>query len=68
MREEKLICETEGIRLDRFVSEQLDLSRSRIQQLIDDGQIREEGSHEELMRLGGKYAELYRFGKSDVSM
>ncbi|MBQ6452113.1 MAG: RluA family pseudouridine synthase [Solobacterium sp.] len=39
MREEKLICETEGIRLDRFVSEQLDLSRSRIQQLIDDGQI-----------------------------
>ena len=36
--------------------------------LIDDGQIREEGSHEELMRLGGQYAELYRFGKSDVTM
>ncbi len=30
--------------------------------LIDDGQIREEGTHESLMRLNGQYAELYRFG------
>ena len=30
--------------------------------LIDDGQIREEGTHEALMRLNGQYAELYRFG------
>ena len=29
--------------------------------LIDDGEIREEGSHEELMVLGGQYAELYRY-------
>lgn len=32
--------------------------------LIDEGEIREEGTHEELMRLNGQYAELYRFGGS----
>ena len=29
--------------------------------LIDDGQIREEGTHQELMIADGQYAELYRF-------
>ncbi len=31
--------------------------------LIDDGKIREEGTHEELMALGGQYAQLYRFSE-----
>ena len=34
--------------------------------LIDDGQIREEGTHEELMRMNGRYAELTRFSDTTV--
>lgn len=29
--------------------------------LIDDGQIKEEGTHEQLMAAGGQYAQLYRY-------
>ena len=32
--------------------------------LIDDGEIREEGTHEELMRKDGQYAQLYRFSSA----
>ena len=35
--------------------------------LIDDGQIREEGTHEELMQMNGRYAELTRFSDTTVS-
>ena len=34
--------------------------------LIDDGQIREEGTHEELMQMNGRYAELTRFSDTTV--
>ena len=32
--------------------------------LIDEGEIKEEGTHEQLMQANGKYAELYRYSES----
>ena len=32
--------------------------------LIDEGEIKEEGTHEQLMHANGKYAELYRYSES----
>ncbi|MDO4869017.1 MAG: ABC transporter ATP-binding protein [Bacillota bacterium] len=31
--------------------------------LIDEGEIKEEGTHQELMELGGRYAELYQYSE-----
>ncbi|MBQ1467294.1 MAG: RluA family pseudouridine synthase [Solobacterium sp.] len=39
MRKEEWITEEEGIRIDKLVSDQLDLSRSRVQMLVDEGKI-----------------------------
>ena len=35
--------------------------------LIDDGEIREEGTHEELMQFNGQYADLYRFSGTEAA-
>ncbi len=44
-----------------FISHRLSsaVSADRIY-LIEDGSVAESGSHEELMRLGGKYAQMFR--------
>ena len=43
MNIEKIVSDIEGIRVDKFVSDKLDISRSRVQQLLENGFITIDG-------------------------
>ena len=36
--------------------------------LIDDGEIKERGSHETLMKINGKYAEMYKMQQEQYAL
>ena len=40
MEIKKIIVDESGKRIDKYISEKLDLTRSRVQKLIDDGKAR----------------------------
>ena len=43
MNIEKIISDETGIRIDKFISDKLDISRSRVQKLIEDGLVTVDG-------------------------